>query len=223
MTKIIKMKFIAYYRVSTEKQGASGLGLEAQRDAVINHIKPENIFKEFTEIESGRKKDRPILLQAIQLCKEHEATLVIAKLDRLARNVVFVSTLLESGIKFVCCDMPTANELTIHIYSAIAQDEAKRISQRTKEALAIKKAQGHKLGNPQNLTEEARLKAHNSIRLKARSNENNQRAKAFLSHLKGTLKYKASMLNENGFRTSKNKFFTPTQVKRLIENESNIK
>ncbi len=138
MTKIIKMKFIAYYRVSTEKQGASGLGLEAQREAVINHIKPENIFKEFTEIESGRKKDRPILLQAIQLCKEHEGTLVIAKLDRLARNVAFVSTLLESGIKFVCCDMPTANELTIHIYSAIAQDEAKRISQRTKEALAIK-------------------------------------------------------------------------------------
>lgn len=220
MTKIIKMKFIAYYRVSTEKQGASGLGLEAQREAVINHIKPENIFKEFKEIESGRKKDRPILLQAIQLCKEHHATLVIAKLDRLARNVSFISTLLESGIKFVCCDMPTANELTIHIYSAIAQDEAKRISQRTKEALAIKKAQGHKLGNPQNLTQEARLKAHDSLRLKARSNENNQRAKAFISHLKGTLKYKASMLNENGFRTSKNKLFTPTQVKRLIENNN---
>lgn len=214
------MKFVAYYRVSTEKQSLSGLGLEAQREAVINHIRPENIFREFTEIESGRKKDRPILLQAIELCKQHEATLVIAKLDRLARNVAFVSTLLESGIKFVCCDMPTANELTIHIYSAIAQDEANRIRQRTKDALAIKKAQGHKLGNPQNLTEEARLKAHESLRLKARINENNQRAKAFLSHLTGTLSHKATILNENGFRTSKNRLFTPTQVKRLIQSNN---
>ena len=146
--------------------------------------------------------------------------MVIAKLDRLARNVAFVSTLLESGIKFVCCDMPTANELTIHIYSAIAQDEANRIRQRTKDALAIKKAQGHKLGNPQNLTEEARLKAHESLRLKARINENNQRAKAFLSHLTGTLSHKATILNENGFRTSKNRLFTPTQVKRLIQSNN---
>jgi DNA invertase Pin-like site-specific DNA recombinase len=209
------MKYISYYRVSTEKQGASGLGLEAQREAVINFIKPENIYQEFTEIESGRKKERPILKRAIELCKISGATLVIAKLDRLARNVSFVSALLESGVKFVCCDMPTANELTIHIYSAIAQDEAKRISQRTKDALAIKKAQGFKLGSPNNLTNEARIKGAKIRIEKANNNHNNIRAKAFLNALNGTLQEKANILNENGFRTSRNKLFTPMQIKRL--------
>ena len=210
------MKYISYYRVSTEKQGASGLGLEAQRKAVIDFIKPENIGLEFTEIESGRKKERPILKQAIETCKIINATLVIAKLDRLARNVSFVSALLDSGIKFVCCDMPTANELTIHIYSAIAQEEAKRISQRTKDALAVKKAQGFKLGNPQNLTENARIKSIETRIKKANSNPNNLRAKAFLNALNGTLQDKANILNENGFRTSTNKMFSPMQVKRLM-------
>ena len=210
------MTFIAYYRVSTEKQGASGLGLDAQREAVLNYIKPENVFREFTEVESGRKKDRPLLLEALQVCKDMNATLVIAKLDRLARNVAFVSALLESGVKFICCDMPTANELTIHIYSAIAQDEAKRISTRTKDALAIKKMQGHKLGKPENLSQEARIKGANSMRTKANENKNNQRAKAFLSLLNGTLQAKALQLNEKGFRTAKNKEFTPMQVKRLL-------
>jgi DNA invertase Pin-like site-specific DNA recombinase len=210
------MKYISYYRVSTEKQGVSGLGLEAQREAVLNYIKPENIFSEFTEIESGRKKDRPILDEALRLCKELDGTLVIAKLDRLARNVAFVSALLESGVKFLCCDMPSANELTIHIYSAIAQDEAKRISIRTKEALQVKKSQGFRLGSPQNLTNEARIKGVQAMRLKAQLNENNQRAKAFINHLTGTLKEKAKQLNQNGFRTSKNKSFNPMQVKRLM-------
>jgi DNA invertase Pin-like site-specific DNA recombinase len=214
------MKYVAYYRVSTEKQGASGLSLEAQKEAVISHIKPENVYKEFTEIESGRKKDRPILLEAMKLCKEQDATLVIAKLDRLARNVAFVSSLLESGVKFLCCDMPSANELTIHIYSAIAQDEAKRISERTKSALKVKSnqlaLQGLKLGNPQNLTNEARMKGVEAMRQKAQLNENNQRAKAFINHLTGTLKEKANQLNQNGFRTAKNKLFTPMQVKRLM-------
>lgn len=210
------MKYIAYYRVSTDKQGVSGLGLEAQREAVFNYIKPENIYREFTEVESGRKKNRPILLEALELCKQHQATLVIAKLDRLARNVSFVSALLDSGVKFVCCDMPTANELTIHIYSAIAQDEAKRISTRTKDALAIKKMQGYKLGTPENLTQEARQRGAEAMRTKANENKNNQRARAFLSLLNGTLQAKAQQLNENGFRTAKNKEFTPMQVKRLL-------
>jgi len=210
------MKYIAYYRVSTEKQGTSGLGLEAQREAVLNYIKPENIHTEFTEVESGRLKYRPILHEALKLCKKTGGTLVIAKLDRLARNVAFVSELLESGVKFVCCDMPNANELTIHIYSAMAQDEAKRISTRTKEALAVKKAQGYKLGNPQNLTTEAQLKGVQSIKLKAQSNLNNQRAKAYLVGLTGTLQSKAEQLNRNGFRTSTGKEFTPMQVRRLL-------
>jgi DNA invertase Pin-like site-specific DNA recombinase len=210
------MEYIAYYRVSTEKQNSSGLGLGAQREAVLNYIKPENIHTEFTEVESGRLKQRPILLEALQLCKKVGGTLVIAKLDRLARNVAFVSELLESGVKFVCCDMPNANELTIHIYSAMAQDEAKRISTRTKEALAVKKAQGYKLGNPQNLTKEAQLKGVKSIMLKAQINPNNQRAKAYLTGLTGTLQSKANQLNSNGFRTSTGKEFTPMQVRRLL-------
>jgi DNA invertase Pin-like site-specific DNA recombinase len=210
------MKYIAYYRVSTDKQGASGLGLEDQRKTVLNYIKPENIYQEFTEIESGRKKNRPILNQALELCKQQEATLVIAKLDRLSRNVAFVTALLESGVKFVCCDMPTANELTIHILSAFAQAYAKSISDNTKRALKVKKDQGFKLGTPQNLTREAKLKGANAMRTKANDNPNNQRARAFLRLLNGTLQYKALQLNENGFRTAKNGLFTPMQVKRLM-------
>jgi DNA invertase Pin-like site-specific DNA recombinase len=210
------MKYIAYYRVSTDKQGASGLGLEDQRKTVLNYIKPENIYQEFTEIESGRKKNRPILNQALELCKQQEATLVIAKLDRLSRNVAFVTALLESGVKFVCCDMPTANELTIHILAAFAQAYAKSISDNTKRALKVKKDQGFKLGTPQNLTREAKLKGANAMRTKANENPNNQRARAFLKLLNGTLQYKALQLNENGFRTAKNGLFTPMQVKRLM-------
>jgi DNA invertase Pin-like site-specific DNA recombinase len=210
------MKYIAYYRVSTDKQGASGLGLEDQRKTVLNYIKPENIYQEFTEIESGRKKNRPILNQALELCKQQEATLVIAKLDRLSRNVAFVTALLESGVKFVCCDMPTANELTIHILAAFAQAYAKSISDNTKRALKVKKDQGFKLGTPQNLTREAKLKGANAMRTKANDNPNNQRARAFLRLLNGTLQYKALQLNENGFRTAKNGLFTPMQVKRLM-------
>jgi len=210
------MRYIAYYRVSTEKQGASGLGLEAQQQAVINYIKPENIYQEFTEVESGRKKDRPILQEALELCKDTGSTLVIAKLDRLARNVAFVSALLESGVKFVCCDMPSANELTIHIYSAIAQDEAKRISTRTREALQVLKDRGVQLGSPENLTQEARLKGAEAMRTKAMENRNNKLARAFLKLLTGSLTAMATSLNESGFRTAKNKSFTPMQVKRLL-------
>lgn len=209
------MKYVAYYRVSTDKQGQSGLGLNGQRAEVLRFIEPEKIFKEFTEIESGKKKDRPILKEAIELCKSESATLVIAKLDRLSRNVNFISQLMESGIKFVCCDMPTATEFTIHIYSAMAQQERKLISERTHKALQQLKEKGVKLGNPQNLTKEARNKGV-EVRVKiAQENENNIRAKAYLKAINGTLQQKADLLNENGFRTSKGKLFTPMQVKRL--------
>lgn len=212
------MKYVAYYRVSTQKQGVSGLGLEAQKQVVTNFVKPENIYKEFTEIESGRKSDklRPVLKQALQLCKQEGATLVIAKLDRLARNVAFISYLIESKVKFTAVDMPEANELTIHILSAIAQNEAKLISERTKSALQIKKQQGCILGT-NNLTSDGRAKAIETNKKKAIENENNQRAKAFIKLLDGSLYYKANELNKNGFRTSKGGLFKPTQVKRLID------
>ena len=217
--KTRKMKYIAYYRVSTDKQGASGLGLEAQRSDVRRFIHPENIDLELTEIESGKKAQRPVLNEAIELCRKYGATLLIAKLDRLARNVSFVSTLMNSGIKFIAVDMPSATELTIHIYSAIAEDEAKRISKRTKDALAVKKAQGIKLGSPQNLTNEAREKAVMSIKSKALNNENNIRAKAMINLLKSqgfNLQTIANKLNASGFKTSKGNEFKPMQIKRLL-------
>ena len=212
------MKYIAYYRVSTKKQGESQLGLKAQIQAVTRFISPDLLFKSFTEIETGTsKKYRPILNEAIELCKKHDATLIIAKLDRLARNVSFVSSLMDSGIKFKAVDMPQANELTIHIMSAIAQHEAKAISTRVKEGLA---QSDKKLGNPQNLTLEAKKRGLESIKLKALNNLNNKRALAFvkgLNHSNMKLREIANELNSNGFKTSAGKEFSTTQVIRILK------
>ncbi len=147
---IMSKSFIAYYRVSTDKQGKSGLGLEAQRQAVTDFINGNGnkILAEFTEIESGRKNNRPELVKALAACKKHKAKLVIAKLDRLARNVAFISNLMESGVDFVAVDMPDANRLTVHILAAGAEHERLIISQRTKAALKAAKARGVKLGSP---------------------------------------------------------------------------
>lgn len=141
-------RFISYHRVSTEKQGRSGLGLEAQRTAVADYLNGGEweLLHEFVEIESGRRKDRPQLKAALDMCKREKATLVIAKLDRLARNVAFVATLLEGRIKFVCCDMPEADSTMLQIYSAMAEREAIKTSERTKAALAAAKARGKQLG-----------------------------------------------------------------------------
>lgn len=144
------MRAIAYYRVSTVKQGQSGLGLDAQRDAVTSFLRARDgkLIAEFTEIESGKRNDRPQLAEAILHCRITGSTLVIAKLDRLARNVNFVSGLMDSRIAFIACDMPEANELTVNIMASFAQHEAKAISARTKAALAAAKARGTKLGCP---------------------------------------------------------------------------
>jgi DNA invertase Pin-like site-specific DNA recombinase len=143
-------RFVAYYRVSTDKQGRSGLGLEAQRAAVEAHVVDARgrVAAEFIEVESGRKRDRPQLAAALAAARAHRAILVIAKLDRLARNVHFVSGLMESGVEFVAADMPTVNRLTVHILAAVAEEEARMISARTKAALAAAKARGVPLGNP---------------------------------------------------------------------------
>jgi DNA invertase Pin-like site-specific DNA recombinase len=211
------MKYVAYYRVSTKKQGESQLGLKAQKHAVERFISPDLIDAEFTEIETGtNKRYRPILNEAIELCAKTGATLIIAKLDRLARNVSFVSSLMDSKVKFKAVDMPEANELTIHIMSAIAQHEAKVISKRVKEGLA---QSTKKLGNPQNLTDEARSKGLESIKHKAKNNPHNKRALAFVSGLDYTnlkLRQIAELLNENGFKTSKGKDFGTTQVIRIL-------
>jgi DNA invertase Pin-like site-specific DNA recombinase len=143
-------RYIAYFRVSTPRQGRSGLGLEAQQQAVnvFLHGHGELIIESFTEIESGRKNDRPQLAAALDACRRHKAALLIAKLDRLARNVHFISGLMESGVEFVAVDMPEANRLTIHILAAVAEHEREITSQRTKTALQAAKARGTKLGSP---------------------------------------------------------------------------
>ncbi|AWU95758.1 recombinase family protein [Azospirillum ramasamyi] len=144
-------KFVAYYRVSTDKQGRSGLGLEAQQVAVSSYLNGGNwkLLAEFTEVESGKRNDRPKLEEAKELCRLTGATLVIAKLDRLSRNAAFLLNLRDAGIEFVAADMPNANRLTVGIMALVAEDERERISQRTKAALAAAKARGTRLGNPQ--------------------------------------------------------------------------
>ncbi len=142
-------KQVAYYRVSTDKQGISGLGLEAQRAAVSRFVGDSPLLAEFQEIESGKNHtNRPQLAAALALCRKTRATLVIAKLDRLARDVHFVSGLIKGDVHFVAVDMPQANHLTIHILAAVAEYEREAISQRTKAALQAAKVRGTRLGNP---------------------------------------------------------------------------
>ncbi len=154
------MLFVSYYRVSTDKQGRSGLGLEAQRTAVTAFTMGRgNVLAEFTEIESGKKNDRPQLVAALDLCRKKKARLVIAKLDRLARNVAFIANLMESGVEFIACDMPEANRLTLHILAAVAEHEREAISRRTKDALTAARARGTRLGNPRPVSSLARGRA----------------------------------------------------------------
>ncbi len=214
-------KYISYYRVSTQKQGNSGLGIEAQKSAVINFINSDDeLIDEFTDIESGKKNDRPNLLKAIELCKLHGAILLIAKLDRLSRNAAFIFMLRDSLVKFKCVDMPDANSVTIGIMAVLAQDERERTSQRTKDALAQLKHQGKKLGSPQNLNFEAREKGLLKRRLNASENENNMKATALIMalHSQGKTFYKITQeLNASGFRTRRNKEFQQKQVMVLFE------
>ena len=147
-----KGKFVAYYRVSTARQGLSGLGLEAQQKAVMDYLNGGDweLVGDFTEVETGKGakalNKRPQLVDAIMLCRKHKAKLVIAKLDRLARNVHFISGLMETRVDFVAVDMPSADPFMLHVYAAMAEEETRRISQRTKDALAAAKARGVVLG-----------------------------------------------------------------------------
>lgn len=209
-------KYISYYRVSTQHQGNSGLGLDAQKSMVRNFLKDsDTLIQEFQEIESGKRDDRPELDKAIEQCKTNDATLLIAKLDRLSRNVSFIYTLKESKIDFKCVDMPEANSVTIGIMAVLAQEERERTSQRTKDALAELRRKGIKLGSPQNLTHAARKKGVEAIVQKALNNMNNRKATALIVSLKReALSYRqiARQLNENGFKTSTGKEFTGSQV-----------
>lgn len=218
------MNYISYIRVSTTRQGISGLGLQAQKSAVKNFLKPEdNLIAEFQEIESGKNNERTRLKQAIQRCKELNATLLIAKLDRLSRNVSFIYTLRDSKIDFVCADMPNASPVTIGIMAVLAQDERERISQRTKSALAELKLKGVKLGKPENLTDYSRERSLQVRQDNASNNINNRLATALIiSMRKENRSYSAiaEELNISGYTTRRNNNFSAMSVKRLYDRHS---
>jgi DNA invertase Pin-like site-specific DNA recombinase len=212
-------KYIAYYRVSTARQGKSGLGLDAQRLAVQSYLNGEKPLSEFVEVESGRRGDRPQLTAALAACRIHKAILVIAKLDRLARNVAFVSSLMEAGVEFQAVDMPAANRLTIHILSAVAEHEARLISDRTRAALAAAKARGRSLGG-------FRGRAGTSADLvkarAARAAKAEQRAKdlwplilEIQSGGSGSLRETANALNRRGIRAPRGGLWSAAQVRHL--------
>ena len=204
------------------KQQLSGLGVEAQREIIHNHVKNKQILAEYIETESGKKSNRPQLLTALAMCRKTNSILIVAKLDRLSRNVAFTSKLLESDVEIVFCDFPQANRLILHIISSIAEYEAGLISQRTKQSLQAKKARGIKLGKSDNLMNKFEQAIYNRSRTnkaKAENNPNNMRAIALLRSLSmqgKSLSEMTDLLNEQGFVTSKGCQFQITQVKRLL-------
>jgi DNA invertase Pin-like site-specific DNA recombinase len=211
--------YVAYLRVSTHKQGQSGLGLEAQRAAVGVFVADvSQLVGEFVEVESGKKNQRPQLAAAIALAKGKGATLLIAKLDRLSRNAGFIFQLRDAGVDFVCCDMPDANTLTVGIFAVLAQHERETISKRTKDALAAKLVQGAQLGTPANLTPAVMQKGRDQSQANAHANEHNERAAAHILLLREKgFNYSqiAEKLNALRFVTRTGKAFRAEQVKRL--------
>jgi DNA invertase Pin-like site-specific DNA recombinase len=215
--------YVAYYRVSTKRQRRSGLGLEAQRQAVHRYLDGGDwkLIEEFVEAESGRRSDRPQLQKALKACRVYGATLVIAKLDRLARNVAFIANLMEAGVEFEAVDLPDANRMTLHIMAAMAEQEARYISTRTKEGLEIARQQGKQLGGTRpkaQLTEAGREIGREAQRAQAR-----RRAKDLLDAIedirsKGakSLRDIAEMLNERNISTPRGGKWSATQVARVL-------
>lgn len=217
-------KFVAYYRVSTDRQGASGLGLEAQRDAVMRYLNGGrwSLIGEFTEIESGTRKrlaKRPMLEDALKLAKKEKATLVVAKLDRLARDVQFISELLNSQVKFVCADAPEADRTFLQMMSVFAEYEGRRIGERTKAALQQLKKQGKKLGSP---TPEIGSKAGTEV-LVAQADAYAERVAPIVREIvrrsgATTLRDIANALQKKGVVTPRgNSEWRPSQVSNLLK------
>lgn len=221
-------KFIGYYRVSTKHQvrtDNTSLGIESQKTAVKNFIGINGkLIQEYIEIESGKNNNRPILEQAIREAEKSGSTLIIAKLDRLSREVGFLFQLKDrvqnSGVKIKSLDIPNMDTLNLGIYGTIAQHERETISSRTKNALAELKRRGVKLGSPKNLTKEARVKGQLSIKRNAANNDRNRQAQAIIISCKErgmTYREIANYLNDLNFRTRYDKMFHPTTVMRLLE------
>ena len=218
------MKYISYCRVSTDRQGQSGLGLEAQRKVIEDFIsEDDHLLNEYIEIESGKQNNRPELHKAILEAKQTSSKLVIAKLDRLSRNVSFIFELRDSNVDFIALDVPGMNTITLGIMSVVAQHERELISQRIKQAFAEKKRRGERMGTPQNLTKEVRLKG---LRVRQENAYNNQanlqsgQLSVMYRERGMTLQAIADRLNESGYRTRYGKLFQPRTVKNLIERYS---
>jgi DNA invertase Pin-like site-specific DNA recombinase len=224
-----KSRFVAYYRVSTQKQGRSGLGLEAQQASVREHLQRVGgaQLASFIEVESGRKNDRPKLAAAILRCKQSNATLLVAKLDRLSRNAAFLMNLKDSGVEFEALDIPGANSMTVGVLALVAQHEAEAISKRTKDALAARRARGLRMGNPRDMSahqkrasrmgnQANRAKAHARARLIAPAIEQ-ARAEGHMS-----LRRIAAYLNEQTITTPRGKQWTPTAVANAMTYSENF-
>ena len=208
-------KFVAYYRVSTKVQDESGLGEEAQRMAVQSYLVANTgaeLVAEFREVESGKKKNRPELAEAVKLCKRLKATLVIAKLDRLARNVHFVSGLMETNVNFVACDNPHANRLMVHMLAAFAEHEREMISQRTKDGLQAAKARGVVLGaNGKVLAQQNRQAADDFARLTS------EYIRQIPEDLRQTVTSLTRELNARKVATARGGVWDRTRVYRLLK------
>jgi DNA invertase Pin-like site-specific DNA recombinase len=217
-------KFVSYCRVSTKKQGRSGLGLEAQRESISNYLNGGHwtLINEFVEIESGKRDDRPKLDAALRECRIHHATLLVAKLDRLARDVAFISKLMKEEVKFVAADCPEANTLTLHVLAAMAQYEAECASARTKAGLAVVKARGKKLGGLKWDITQVSAKGR-KLALQTRQ----ERAAKYRGdvlpaiqdiqeHGANTLQKIADALNERGIGTRRGGTWSPVQVQRVL-------
>ena len=221
-------QIVGYVRVSTAGQGASGLGLEGQQAAIDAYAKAAGamVVRVYTEVESGRKSDRPELAKALAHAKRSRATLVVAKLDRLARNVAFLSRLMEAKADFVACDNPAANKLTLHILAAVAEAEAEAISARTKAALEAYKARGGKLGGAlkqcRNLTQEARQRGAKAagVANRAKASEAYSDLAPIVAELRDnghTQVEIAAELNKLGHTTRRGKPWNHVQVGRVLQ------
>ncbi|MFY7930741.1 MAG: recombinase family protein [Oligoflexus sp.] len=212
-------KFISYLRVSTEGQRESGLGLEAQREAVARHLKGGELtlVAEYVETESGKRSDRPELAKALAEAKKQKATLIVAKLDRLSRSVAFLSRLMESGVDFVAADNPHANKLMVHMLAAFAEHERDQISVRTKAALAAAKARGVALGNRTNLHDAQRKGANTNLKAAASHAVGIAPEMARLRGEGQSLAMIANTLNARGISTRYGAFWTAVQVSRVLK------
>jgi DNA invertase Pin-like site-specific DNA recombinase len=213
-------KWVAYYRVSTDRQGKSGLGLDAQRKAVADYLNGGSwtLGAEYTEVESGKRTDnRPQLAAALATCKRLRAKLVVAKLDRLSRNVAFISALLNSGVEFVAADMPHANKMTLQVLAVFAEHERDMISARTKQALAAARERGVKLGGP-NIAEAAKLGAASN---RANADRFAANTLPIIHEIQAsgvtTLRGIAHALNARGVRSARGTPWSPVAVSNIIK------